>query len=95
MRIILAHNYYGSSAPSGENIVFETEARLLRQQGHNVYELTRYSDEIRGQGLWGRIKGGLSTPWNPFAKKATENLLRQIEPEIFHMHNSFPLFSPA
>lgn len=95
MKVVLAHNYYGSSAPSGENAVFEAEAALLRQRGHTVMELTRRSDEIRDQGLWGSIRGALSTPWNPFSKREAERLLRRMAPDIFHVHNSFPLLSPA
>jgi glycosyltransferase involved in cell wall biosynthesis len=94
-KIILAHNYYGSSAPSGENAVFEAEAALLQQHGHTVMELTRRSDEIRDQGLWGSLRGALSTPWNPFSKLAAENLIRRGAAEVFHVHNSFPLLSPA
>jgi glycosyltransferase involved in cell wall biosynthesis len=95
MRIILAHNYYGSSAPSGENVVFEAEAQLLRQRGHTVTELTRHSDEIRCKGAWGVMLGALSTPWNPFSKLTAERLIRQKAPDVFHVHNSFPLLSPS
>lgn len=95
MNIILAHNYYGSSAPSGENKVFEAEGELLRQRGHTVYELTRHSDKIRSQGVWGTIHGGFSTPWNFFSKRTVENLIEQVAPDVFHVHNSFPLLSPS
>ncbi len=95
MKVILAHNYYGSSAPSGENMVFEAEAQLLRQRGHTVIELIRHSDEIRSQGAWGSIRGAFSTPWNPFSKREAERLIRRVAPDIFHVHNSFPLFSPS
>lgn len=58
MKIVLAHNFYGSEAPSGENEVFRAEAELLRQRGHTVIEFTRHSDEIRRQGTWVSIRGG-------------------------------------
>lgn len=95
MNIILGHNYYGSSAPSGENMVFDAEALLLRQHGHTLIELVRHSDEIRNQGVWGYLRGALSTPWNPFSKWATEKLSRTMAPDIFHVHNTFPLLSPS
>ena len=50
MRILLVHNYYGSSAPSGENKVFEAEKAMLEKHGHEVSVYTRHSDEIRGTG---------------------------------------------
>ena len=36
MKILLIHNYYGSSAPSGENKVFEAERAMLEKQEHVV-----------------------------------------------------------
>jgi glycosyltransferase involved in cell wall biosynthesis len=95
MKILLAHNYYGSSAPSGENEVFKEESQLLRQRGHTVLELTRNSDEIRNRGILGSIQGAFSTPWNPFSKRDAEKLINQENPDIFHIHNTFPLISPA
>jgi len=95
MNILLSHNYYGSAAPSGENIVFETELKLLRQRGHTVIEWVRHSDDIRNCGILGTLCGALSTPWNIFSKRATKRLIQQISPDIFHVHNSFPLLSPS
>ncbi len=49
MKILLVHNYYGSSAPSGENKVFEAEKAMLEKHGHEVEVYTRHSDEIRSE----------------------------------------------
>src|SRR5688572_16061649 len=95
MRIVVAHNFYGSEAPSGENQVFLEEARLLRDEGHHVIEFTRNSDGIRANGGWGMLRGGLSTPWNPFAAGELRRLIRREKPDILHVHNFFPLLSPA
>ena len=67
MKVLLVHNFYGSSAPSGENTVFHAEAELLLRNGHEVIEFTRQSDDIRGRGFVGAVQGGLSAPWNLFA----------------------------
>ena len=48
VRVLLVHNYYGSSAPSGENQVFEAERAMLQRHGVTVDVFTRHSDEIRG-----------------------------------------------
>lgn len=95
MRILLSHNFYGSAAPSGENQVFEAEAKLLRQRGHQVNEFTRQSDDIRAKGIWGAVQGALSTPWNPFAAKAMRQTLDTMKPDVVHVHNTFPLISPS
>ena len=95
MKILIAHNYYGSAAPSGENQVFEAERDVLRRCGHEVIEFVRYSDEIRSQRHFGAVIGGLSTPWNPWAARALQRMVEGSQPDVVHVHNTFPLLSPA
>jgi glycosyltransferase involved in cell wall biosynthesis len=95
MRVLLVHNYYGSAAPSGENQVFESEGKLLRQRGHDVSEFIRHSDAIRAKGAWGVLQGALSTPWNSFAAKDIRRKVESTHPDVVHVHNTFPLISPA
>ena len=95
MKILAAHNFYGSSVPSGENRVFLAETALLRQRGHDVVEFTRHSDTIRGRGAVGTLQGALSTPWNPFSARGLRDILRRERPDILHVHNFFPLLSPS
>ena len=95
MRVLLVHNYYGSSAPSGENRVFELEKALLEAHQHEVQTFTRHSDEIRALGLLGSAKGALATPWNPWMAHAIRREIRQFKPTLVHVHNTFPLISPA
>ena len=95
MRILIAHNYYGSSAPSGENQVVAAEAALLRANGHEVRMFERHSDSIRERGLRGAVAGALSVPWNPFSAREMRAVLASWRPDILHAHNTFPLISPA
>ncbi|MDX9818274.1 MAG: glycosyltransferase family 4 protein [Desulfococcus multivorans] len=95
MKIVLAHNFYGSSAPSGENAVFLAERELLSQHGHEVIDFVRHSDDIRGSGVAGLVKGACSTPWNPFSKAALRQVLKKQKPDVLHVHNTFPLLSPS
>lgn len=95
MRILLVHNFYGSSAPSGENQVFQAEKVLLESHGHEVIVFSRHSDEIRSQGFWGQIKGGMATPWNPWMANAVRQTVVRHKPAVVHVHNSFPLISPS
>lgn len=95
MRVLLAHNFYGSTAPSGENQVFEIERALLQSHGHEVAEFTRHSDQIRGQGIWGAIKGAAATPWNPWSAQAIKQVVASFRPDVVHVHNTFPLISPS
>lgn len=95
MKALLIHNRYGSAAPSGENQVFEAERELLKQRGHAVGEFIRHSDTIRGKWAWGVLQGALSTPWNPFVSAAVKRVVTEQEPEVVHVHNTFPLLSPS
>ncbi|HNC14233.1 MAG TPA: glycosyltransferase, partial [Cyclobacteriaceae bacterium] len=95
MNVLQVHNYYGSSAPSGENQVFEAEGILLRQRNHEVHEFLRHSDAIRAKGIWGAVQGALSTPWNPFSANKIRQAVENIHPEVVHVHNTFPLLSPS
>ena len=95
LRVVLAHNHYGSAAPSGENAVFEAERGLLRDRGHEVLSFERHSDGIRARGILGLAEGALSTPWNPFAARQVRALLERERPDVLHVHNPFPLLSPA
>jgi len=42
MKILLAHNYYRSSAPSGEDAVFRNERELLEQNGIDITQLSQF-----------------------------------------------------
>lgn len=94
MRILLVHNYYGSAAPSGENEVFEAERAMLERHGETVAVFTRHSDEIRGKGVLGLLRGALCTMGNPFAARALKRKIRDFRPDVVHFHNQFPLISP-
>ena len=95
MKILLVHNFYGSSAPSGENTVYLSEKELLISRGMEVIEFTRHSDELRNRGKIGAVKGAMATPWNPFTVAGLRKLLEREQPDIMHVHNTFPLHSPA
>ena len=95
MKILLIHNYYGSAAPSGENTVFLAEKELLQSYGHEVIEYTTHSDSIRKLGIAGSIIGAAGVPWNFFHFTRVQNILKREKPDVMHVHNTFPLLSPA
>lgn len=95
MRILIVHNFYGSESPSGENKVVEMERQMLESYGHTVELFTRQSDEIRVQGLWGILKGALATVWNPWMARDIRKKVEVFQPDIVHVHNTFPLISPS
>lgn len=95
MRVLLSHNFYSSATPSGENQVFEAEEILLRSRGNNVQLFTKNSDHISIQGRMGVIKAALGTPWNLGIKAEILQVIEDYRPDVVHIHNTFPLLSPA
>lgn len=95
MKILLVHNFYGSTAPSGENTAYTAEANLLRSYGHTVTEYTRHSDEIMRRGIYGTLMGAFSTVWNPFTLRELKRRVNLAKPDVIHIHNTFPILSPS
>jgi glycosyltransferase involved in cell wall biosynthesis len=93
MNILVVHNTY--QQPGGEDVVVAQERRLLEQNGHTVALYTRSNHEIDtltfGQrlGLVSRIISASDT------RIAVRNLLRDLEPDIVHVHNTFAMVSPS
>lgn len=95
MKILLIHNHYSSAVPSGENQVLIAEKLLLIKNHHLVEEFSRDNDEIKYSGIKGRITAALSTPWNPRMANVVRNRVELNKPDVVHVHNTFPLLSPA
>lgn len=95
MRVLVVHSFYGSANPSGENEVVDAEIRMLRARGHAVELFSRHSDDLLRMGVYGAILAGISTPWNPRAAATLARFARSFAPDIIHVHNTFPMLSPA
>ena len=90
MKVLLCHNYY--QQPGGEDLSFETEARLLETRGHDVVRFTRHNDEIEGMS---RMKTAACTLWNRRTYREVRAILRRQRPDVMHCTNIFPLISPS
>ncbi|MEU3338564.1 glycosyltransferase [Streptomyces sp. NPDC002144] len=95
MHILVVHNRYASAQPSGENKVVDQEVALLRAGGHRVEVFERRSDDIGAMSLLGKAAVPLRVPWNPAVRKELAARLRCERPDVVHVHNVFPLLSPA
>ncbi|MFF0745390.1 glycosyltransferase [Streptomyces sp. NPDC004111] len=95
MRVLVVHNRYSSAQPSGENRVVDEEVDLLRTAGHRVEVFERRSDDISGRSLLGKVAVPLLVPWNPAVRSELAARLRAGRPDVVHVHNVFPLLSPA
>jgi glycosyltransferase involved in cell wall biosynthesis len=90
VRILLAHNRY--QRPGGEDIVFEAEARLLRDHGHEVDEWVEDNAEIERMP---RARLAAGTIWSAAAGRRLREIIGRSRPQVVHFHNTFPLISPS
>jgi len=90
LKVVVAHNAY--QLKGGEDAVMEAELALLRSQGHDVALFSRHNDDI---GSMSAPSLALQTIWSTAAAQEFEALLRRFKPDVVHVHNTFPLISPA
>ncbi|MGX1267358.1 glycosyltransferase involved in cell wall biosynthesis [Streptomyces phaeoluteigriseus] len=95
MHVLVVHNRYASAQPSGENKVVDQEVALLREAGHRVEVFERRSDDIAAMSLLAKVAVPLRVPWNPAVRAELAARLRTERPDVVHVHNVFPLLSPA
>ena len=95
MRIVVVHNRYRSAQPSGENLVVDQEAGLLRAAGHEVVPYEQASDDIADSSLLRRAVVPGRVVWSPEDRARLARLLEEVRPDVVHVHNTFPLISPS
>lgn len=94
MRVLVAHNAYSSSMPSGENLVVEQEIDLLRQRGVEVETFIRSSDSLLDSSLAGNLSAGASMLTGRGFRSEFADSLKRFRPDVVHLHNPYPLLSP-
>jgi glycosyltransferase involved in cell wall biosynthesis len=95
MRILIAHNRYRSTAPSGENRVVDQESQALRALGHEVEHFERRSDDIEEWSPLQKATLPARVVWNPATRRDLVDVLRRVAPDVVHVHNTFPLLSSS
>lgn len=89
MRVLIAHSWYLSGSVSGENRVVEDQAALLRDGGHEVRVWAPSAEQVS------TAQAGLGTVWSRSASKTMRRLTVDFKPDVVHVHNLFPMLSPA
>lgn len=93
MRVLLAHEFYRSSAPSGEDAVFENEKALLADNNFEVIAYEKHNDDIDESGFIKKIKLARECVWSDRTYAEVSDLIRTRRPAVAHFHNTFPLMS--
>jgi len=94
MKVLLAHNFYRSSAPSGEDAVYRNE-KLMLEENLDVVSFERYNDDIDDSTLFKKIKLALDGAWSVTTYNELSQLIRDTQPDVAHFHNTFPQISPS
>jgi glycosyltransferase involved in cell wall biosynthesis len=91
VKILLLHNYYREAG--GEDVVVSQEKVLLENHGHAVRLLKFDNAEITD--LRARCRTALGTTYSRKARRRVEAEIASFTPDLTHVHNFFPQFSPS
>jgi glycosyltransferase involved in cell wall biosynthesis len=94
VKVVIAHNRYRSTQPSGENVIVDAEIAQLEAAGVDVVPFLRSSDDIASLPALDRVMLPASPTWSRRAQRDLAEVLRQHRPDVLHLHNPYPLISP-
>lgn len=95
MKVLVVHNRYRSSAPSGENSVVDQEVAALRRHGVDVAQFERHSDDIAGWSLARKAGLAVRSVHDAGVRRSLADQLASERPDVVHVHNTFPLLTPS
>lgn len=90
MKILVIHTYY--QIPGGEDKVFEEERKNLILNGHLVDQISFSNRQLEN---YSKINQLICTNWNKETYRRVKEEIRNIQPDIIHIHNTFPFASPS
>jgi len=90
LRVLIAHNAYQQRG--GEDAVVEAEIAMLRSRGDIVECYFRHNDELKNMSSAFAAK---ETLWSSQTSRDLAGLVKDFSPDVIHVHNTFPLISPA
>lgn len=90
LKVLIVHNTYLQRG--GEDGVVDAEMHMLRQRGHDVIEYRVHNERLR---TLAPGRAALGAIWSASAYRAVCDLVRSHRPDVMHVHNTFPLISPA
>lgn len=91
MKILICHNAY--QLAGGEDAVVEAEIKLLESNRHDVSLYYVSNDQISS--FQEKLKVALSASYSKRAYLAFKQKLLEVQPDVVHCHNIFPLLSPS
>lgn len=92
-RILIVHNRYQQAG--GERAAVDAQIALLRSYGHTVLLYQRDNVEIEQFGLLQKAQFFPNTVFCRRTYQEVRALVTRQQPDVAHIHNIFPLISPA
>ena len=89
-RILMVHNHYRFAG--GEDVVFQSETRLLSSRGHKVRTYTMDNRTIDKRHP---LSLAMNTIWNRQSYIDLRGIIKEWKPDVIHFHNTFPMISPS
>jgi glycosyltransferase involved in cell wall biosynthesis len=90
MNILMLHNSY--QIRGGEDESFESEVRMLRDEGHFVETIHCHNDQVEAIGI---LNVALQSIWSRSSHELVDQALRRRSYDVLHVQNFFPLLSPS
>jgi glycosyltransferase involved in cell wall biosynthesis len=95
MRVLLVHNNYRTSAPSGEDAAVRNEQRMLENRGVEVFAFERCNDDIDESSLMAKTAMAVNTIWSQRSRSQLRKVVSDLCPDVVHVHNTFSMLSPS
>ena len=91
LSVLCVHNRY--IQPGGEDQVFESESRLLAENGCRVEKVE--AQTTYPSGLVRKIGAAVDCVWSRSWHQEFKTFLRNSRPDVVHVHNFFSVISPS
>jgi len=91
--VLMLHNYYQHAG--GEDVSMAAEIAILRQAGHQVELMQWHNDAIKTMSRREKLNLFWQTVWNPDSKQQVRQALKDLNADLLHVQNFFPLISPS
>ncbi len=93
LHIVMIHNRYQYAG--GEDVSTDADVELLREYGHRVTLIEVHNDSIKAYSKFEKIRLFAETAWNFRVYREMRSQLKKLSPDLVHVQNFFPLFSPS
>jgi glycosyltransferase involved in cell wall biosynthesis len=94
MKVAIAHNFYRSDQPSGENAVVLADAAALQAAGVTTQPYFEYSDRLDAHPLAAAALAAPGVVYAPGTVRRLRQAMADDPPDVLHVHNLVPLLSP-